>query len=258
MSNYNAETWKQFSGSWGIEPIYELEKECWAPWLAASQKSLSGRAEVFPSGQLCLSAGKIVLASLSLNRVDWDGDPANLPCWDDVAGDPTDYSQTYVSDGNTLCLMSMNVSPEARGLRLPSVLIESVKDYASEAGVLNVIGSFRPSGYGSTVLEASQSHLSVPTFDEYVKTVNAKGESIDPWLRSLFKNGMRELSIDHQAMSVPITKEEFGEFHQPNWRMIELEGQQIWCCGETGFFFALPDGNYIYKEKNVWGRISNE
>jgi hypothetical protein len=36
----------------GIEPIYELEKECWAPWLAAALESLKGRAEVFENGQI--------------------------------------------------------------------------------------------------------------------------------------------------------------------------------------------------------------
>ncbi len=255
MKNQTIETWQAHSSKWGTEPIDQLEKECWAPWLAASSASLEGRAEVFPQGQLCVAAGKTVLASLSLNRIVWKGDPTALPSWDEVAGEPTDYSQTYKPAGNTLCLMSMNVRPNARGLRLPGLLIDTVKHYASEAGIDNIIGSFRPSGYGTKVLQAVESHLKLPAFEEYVKATDAGGQPIDPWLRSLFKNGMHELAIDQQAMTVSITQEEFDEYQQPSWKMVEIESQKIWCCGETGFFFSQPDGSYIYKEKNVWGKI---
>lgn len=50
-----------------------------------------------------------------MNRIDWDGQRDTLPCWDKIAGDPTDYSQTYKPEGNTLVAMSMNVDPLHQG-----------------------------------------------------------------------------------------------------------------------------------------------
>ncbi len=76
--------------------IYEhLERFNWAPWLAASADTLSGRAKIFPQGQLVLkNEVGIPLASLSTNQIAWNGDPITLPNWDNIAGDPTTYENT--------------------------------------------------------------------------------------------------------------------------------------------------------------------
>ncbi len=76
--------------------LTQLEQPNWAPWLAAGVESLAGRAIVNPEGQFLLAAedGGLI-ASLSTNKINWGGNPEILPTWDEVAGDPTTYEQTY-------------------------------------------------------------------------------------------------------------------------------------------------------------------
>lgn len=252
MSELIQKTWSSYAGD-DIAPVAQLEDMCWAPWLAASPNSLAGRAEVFPNGQLCITSEQGLLATLSVNQIMWDGDPNSLPSWDDVAGDPTTYEGTFVSDGNTLCLMSMNVHPLGRGQQLPKLLISSLLQYAEAKGVQHVIGSFRPSAYSQAVLEAVNAGAEPPIFSEYCCTTDQNGNLVDPWLRALSRNGMQPLAIDPAAMRIPVTAEEFTLLRQPHWQQITINGAAAWWCGETGFFYPQPDGSYLYQESNVWG-----
>lgn len=254
-SELSINTWKEYKTENGIESIYDLEKECWAPWLAAALESLNGRAEVFENGQLCVYSEHGLLASLSVNEIEWDGNPSTLPTWDDVAGDPTTYEHTYAPHGNTLCLMSMNVSPLGRGKQLPALLIKTLLDYAQGAGIEHVIGSFRPSAYSQASLMAIEQGNQPPEFAEYCETTDQSGNPVDPWLRSLTKNGMKPLAVDHKAMYIPLSAEEFEELKQPDWKEFDFHGQTAWWCEETGFFYPQPDGSYVYCESNLWGRL---
>lgn len=249
------DTWKGFVRENGIEPIASLEQACWSPWLAASLESLVGRAEVFPNGQLCIYSKLGLLATLSVNEIQWDGQSENLPTWDEVAGEPTTYEHTYVPDGNTLCLMSMNVSPLGRGQQLPKLLIKTLIDFAKDSGVEHVIGSFRPSAYSQAVLAAIEKGHEPLTFEAYCQTTNGVGEPVDPWLRSLSKNGMKSLTVDHNAMHIPVAQDEFDALKHPDWHQIIIDGEQAWWCGETGFFYPQTDGSYVYSESNLWGTL---
>jgi GNAT superfamily N-acetyltransferase len=255
MSELSINTWEGYANESGIEPIAELEKECWSPWLAASLGSLKGRAEVFPNGQLCIYSELGLLGTLSVNEIQWDGQPSSLPTWDQVAGEPTTYEHTYVPNGNTLCLMSMNVSPLGRGQQLPKLLIATLLDFAKNKGIEHVIGSFRPSAYSQAVLTAVKQGQEPPVFETYCQTVNEHGEPVDPWLRSLSKNGMKPLAVDHHAMQIPISQEEFASVQKPDWQQITIAGQPVWWCAETGFFCPQADGSYVYSESNIWGAL---
>jgi hypothetical protein len=247
--------------SWSKEDISnlytKLELPNWAPWLAASIDTLSGRAEIFPEGQLVTKtpSGELV-ASLSMNQIYWNGNIDTLPSWDDVAGDPTDYSKTYVKKGNTLVLMSMNVAPDFQGQRLPGNLVEQAKLLVKKVGANFLIGSFRPSGFGT----AKKGMGYDPDFDfEFYCNLRQKesGKPVDPWLRSLSWMGMQLLKIDHQAMTVPVSLADFEYFkttYQPEmWKEIELG---IWECGEVGRWQVYANrGMAIYQESNVWGYI---
>ena len=152
-----------------ILTIAELEKTCWSSWLAALLESLAGRAEVFPDGQLCIQSELGLLATLSVNKVNWDGQPENLPSWNAVAGEPTTYENTFAKSGNTLCLMSMNVSELRRGQQLPKILIKSLLDYAASNEITHVIGSFRPSAYSQAVLKSLEQGMQPVAFENIVK-----------------------------------------------------------------------------------------
>jgi len=246
--------WKPEDGS---EIYNQVEKLNWAPWLSASPQTLSARAMVFPEGHLIIKdiEGKKILATLSTNRINWDGDITHLPSWDRVAGEPTDYSSTYDPDGNTLVLMSMNVHPEYQGAGLARQLIGLIKEQAKELGITNLIGSFRPNEFGKFKSEGSNWQID---FEKYCKTNQKDGWPIDGWLRSLKKNGMEPLIVDREAMTVPTSLDEFEQYKASynlgKWKEVT---PGIWECGEVGQWKIIDD-QATYQECNLWGKFPFE
>jgi len=236
--------------------IYKfLEQPNWAPWLEASQETISGRAKTFPQGQLVILETNtgLPIASLSTNLINWDGNPNNLPNWDLVAGEPTDYSQTYCPKGDTLVLMSMNVSQEYQGTGLARELIGQITQVARGLGCQHLIGSFRPSEFGKY---KNQIDWQI-SFEDYCQQVREDGLPIDGWLRSLARNGMRSLAIDHQAMTVAVTLDEL-QFYKNNYKpeFWQEISPGIWECGEVGQWQVLESqGKAVYKESNLWGEL---
>lgn len=261
-SQFTIESWTpEIAGE-----IYEkLEHPNWAPWLEASQETIAGRAAVFPEGQLLLKENGVPVASLSMNKIHWDGNSDHLPSWDQVAGkDKTDYSETYQPDGNTLVLMSMNVADDAKGKQLPAKLIAYVKQLALDMGVEHVIGSFRPSGYG----KAKKDHdYSLPFWDYCQMKVPGTDKPLDPWLRSLWWVGMQMIKPDKSAMEVTVNADDFynyqNNYHPDVWEKVYTthtrNGRNIvdfWECDEVGYWVIWnQDKKALYKESNVWGEI---
>jgi GNAT superfamily N-acetyltransferase len=251
---------QQFTvGSWKQEDIaiihQKLEVPNWAPWLAASKISMVGRCLVFPEGQLVVKDVQgVPLASLSMNKINWDGDSESLPSWDDVAGDPTTYERTYISNGNTLALMSMNVNPEYQGAGYARMLIEKAKLLAQELGVENLIGSFRPNEYGNHKAIYGTKALG---FEKYASFKRDDGLPIDAWLRNLTRNGMMPLKVDHHAMTVTVTLDELAVYAKTYkldmWKEVS---PNVWECGEVGsWHIDTVRGVATYLESNLWGII---
>lgn len=239
------------------DEIYEkLEHPNWAPWLEASQTTIAGRANVFKQGQLLIVDNGTMAASLSMNRINWDGNPDTLPSWDQVAGQKTtDYSETYKFNGNTLVLMSMNVAPSHYGQQLPAKLIENVKAFAQKNEIDHLIGSFRPSGYGKAKKEFS---YQLPFWDYCQMKIPGTDKPVDPWLRSLWWSGMEMIKEDDNAMLVKVTHSELMEYmqnyHPESWVQINQDaGVQHWECGEVGSWMVGMSS--WYRESNVWGKI---
>lgn len=234
---------------------WALEEPNWAPWLAASPATIAGRAKVFPAGQLVMKdAMGGYIGSLSLNQIHWDGNVHHLPSWDDVAGDPTDYSTTYMPDGNTLVLLSMNVAPAWKGKQIPSKLIDEVVKLAGALGVEHLIGSFRPSGYG----EAKKGLGYNFDFEEYcMMKRNGSTKPVDPWLGSLWHKGMQMLAVDRKAMTVtvPIAELEGYKTGYKSKQWVEIK-PGVWECGEVGTWTVDTDtGLATYQESNMWGSL---
>ena len=185
---------------------------------------------------------------------------------DEVAGDPTDYSQTRNAKGNALVLMSMNVMPEKRGQHLPKQLITYVRLLAQSLHVQYIIGSFRPSEFGAE----KQLRGCELSFEDYVReTVNrvdTEGSLGEPgmivqlpkdgWLRSLSWLGMKPLKVDTVAMTVMVPMHQFDEYrktYQPEkwWQKSPTE----WECGEVGSWQISAEGA-TYREKNLWGMLT--
>lgn len=107
MPHYTSEHWSPEDA----EAIAVLEAACWAPWLRTPQSCFETLARNFPDIQLLARAGKRILATLTANRIHWDGNPDSLQhmSWGQIAGgtvEDGDYCATYDESGNTfvLCL----------------------------------------------------------------------------------------------------------------------------------------------------------
>lgn len=260
MTENKDNTAQQFTiGSWKQEDtisVYQnLEVPNWAAWLAASTETLAGRAEVFPKGQLIIkSSDGEPLASLSMNLISWNGQNEDLPSWDEVAGEPTTYVNTYDPKGNALVLMSMNVSPEHQGSGYARMLVEKAKSLAQELGVDYLIGSFRPNEYGRYKLANLGKTIS---FEEYCNMQREDGWPVDSWLRNLKRNGMQPLKVDHRAMVVKVSVDEFSSYQQLYKPELWVEVlPNVWECGEVGSWKVdEKTGIVTYEESNLWGII---
>lgn len=227
--------------------IYEiLEHPNWAEWLEASINSIEWRAKVFPAWQFLLSIWDIPIASLSTNQINWDWNPDTLPCWDEIAGDPTTYEHTYNPMWNTLVLMSMNVDKNYQWLRLTDLLVWEVQKLAKKLWINHIIWSFRPSWFGKYKLNNW-----VISFEDYVSIKNDDWFSIDPWIRSLQKKWMKPMKVDDKAMTVELSIEEFQKFKKENWVQVK---PGFWECGEV-WQFEIVWNKAIYKEKNLWWKL---
>jgi len=245
---------EQWTPKSALDIFQNMERYNWAPWLAASPDSLAGRAQTFPEGQMLLRGpNNELLASISTNQITWDGCKTHLPSWDEVAGDPTTYENTYQKDGNALVLMSVNVNPQYKKNGLATTLVKEVQALAKEIGVTYLIGSFRPSEFGTYKNECGNT-----PFAEYInlKTIKSDGEvPYDAWIRSLTRNGMHPIKIDEHAMYVTIGLAEFvglKALHKPElWKQMD---EDIWECCEVGqWHIDKKVGIATYIESNLWG-----
>jgi GNAT superfamily N-acetyltransferase len=252
-TNYVVTGW-QSEDCW---PIYQrLERTNWAPWLAYSPDHLERLWRVFPDGHLVVrDVDGRVLAYLSANRIEWDGDAATLPTWDEVAGGSVllpDYDVRYARTGNTMVLLSLSVSQELQGTGLPGRLIREAQVVARRLGLEHLIGSFRPTQYGRYKLRFSD-----PGFEAYCAMRRADGQPLDAWLRVLARRGMQSLRVARRAMKVRVSRQAFEEYrqvHNPGDWMEILPGR--WECGEAGAW-RVPSGSdtAMYVEDNLWGAL---
>jgi len=250
-----------------IPEMYQsLEEPNWAPWLAAGYESMLGRSQVFPEGQLVILKGETPIASLSMNQVSWDGNTDNLPTWDDVAGDPTTYEQTYDPQGNTLVLMSMNVDPNEQGKQLPAKLVQQAQLLAASLNIDHLIGSFRPSQFGQAKAQFG-ADLSFWDYATQMKVSKQDPEGVfgspgeeanlpmDKWLRSLTWLGMNPIKEDITAMVVPVSIIDFEQYkktyYPESWWQ---SSENTWECSEVGTWFIEGD-LATYKESNLWGEL---
>jgi len=259
-------TWEHISPT----VIYdELEHPNWAPWLEASVESIVGRASFFPEGQLLIvDEQDQPVASLSTNRIDWDGNLDTLPTWDDIAGTPSDFSQTYRPKGDTLVLMSMNVHSSQKGKQLPTKLVHQAQLMAHNLGIRHLIGSFRPNEYGQYKQKSGQNidfweyatQLKTPKVDSagvFGQKNQVVQVPIDGWLRSLTWLGMKPIKEDKTAMTVCVSIEEFLQYketyHPKSWWQ---DATGVWHCSEVGSWsIDEAAGLATYQESNLYGRL---
>lgn len=243
--------WKQED----THDIYLLEKKCWAPWLQKSEKDFMTIATRFSELQRLIKndKGKIV-ASMTVNRINWSGDPKNIPTWDEIAGGGIgtgNFINTYIPNGNTLCLMSMNVQPNEQGKGLAQKLLEELRFIAKKNKVKYIISSIRPVSYGNYKLKQIEKTEPVINFSKYCRLKNEKKEPYDPWIRSANRKGIKILHISKNAIVVKVDIKTFKHFMNTyNPLLWKRLANKKWECGETGNWTVYQD-SAIYSEDNL-------
>lgn len=238
-----------------VHDIYLLEKKCWAPWLQKSKKDFLTIATNFSNLQRSIkNKNGTLLAFMTTNRINWDGNSNTMPTWDKIAGGAigsSDFTKTYISTGNTLCLMSMNVNPIEQGKGHAQKLIQELKRTAKELNIQHIICSLRPVGYGHYKLAQIQKNEPLLSFIDYCSLKNEKNEPYDPWLRSASHQGIKLLCTAKDAIVVKVDKKTFENFiknYKPHiWSQVS---NNTWECGETGSWFVDNDCA-IYREDNL-------
>jgi hypothetical protein len=249
--SYTIESWNPKDA----HALYSLEKICWAPWLRKPEKDFLTIASNYPELQrLIRNKNGEIVASMSVNRITWDGKAETLPSWDAIAGgtiETSDFTTTYTPTGNTLCLMSMNVSPDLQGIGLAQKLIEELKSMAITLKVKHITSSLRPTGYGKYKLEKLLANKPLLNFIDYCGLKNQNNEPYDRWLRSAFHQGMKQLCISKNSIVVAVDKATFeGYIKTYKPQMWKQASETKWECGETGSWF-VSKRNAIYKEHNL-------
>lgn len=230
-----------------VEKIYnELEKPNRAPRLASNIETMQKRSTVFPEGHIVGKIWEELIASLSTNRIDRDGKIWSLWSWDDVAGDPSDYSQTYKLSWNTLVMMSMNVSKNHIWKWVAKQMIDSIKEIWSILEVENIIWSFRPNEFWKHKLISP-----TLTFEEYIHLKRKDWRPVDKWLRSLQKNWMKYLKIDNTAMQIEVSQGQLSEYQKKyNPKLWLKHWDHELLCGETWSRNTLSE-QPMYTESNL-------
>jgi len=248
---YSIEKWRPHDA----HELYLLEKKCWAPWLQKQEKDFLNIATNYPDLQrLIRNKQGVVVAAMSVNRINWDGASETLPTWDKIAGgaiETSNFSSTYAPHGNTLCLMSMNVSQNLQGIGLAQKLIEELKKTAIKLKVKHIISSLRPTDYGTYKLEQLRKKEPLISFEEYCSLQTDKDKPYDHWLRSAFHQGMKQIGISKDSIVVTVDKKTFQLFmkkYRPDqWiRFSDIK----WECGETGSWY-VDKNSATYREDNL-------
>lgn len=229
--------------------IYEsVETASWAPWLSASSEVIKNRIINFPDGQLLAEEGGKIAGYLTLNKITLDFS-GQWPDWFGVVGS-SEYYENFDPTGNSLFLVSMGVAPEFRGSGVTSKLIGRAKELAS-VNNLRLASCFRPSGYGLYKFESKE----IIPMSEYVKLKDGLGQFLDPWLRSLSKNGAKFVGVRDGYYKKSISALEL-EFYKSTYKTDYWWNKGgILECGEAGNFVKNDKGGYAYIESNVCGLI---
>jgi GNAT superfamily N-acetyltransferase len=273
-------------GNWEpdvVDQIFALEWLTWPPWLQKPFDRINNiandpvRKKTHFIAQDSLNSDEVV-ASMSVTRTKWNGDPLKVKQWDKYAGGDvtkSDYPE-YDTNGNTFVIMSSGVDPEHRGQHIIRQLFDELKSLSRQQGIKNIIGPFRPSGYGRYKREQFDNGKEVLGFEAYCERVIKESEKApelrdhefeDPWLQAALHMGMeplradRRLCVEEESMKVTVDEETFKEYqkyykHDLWWERTDpVSGKILLECDEAGSWTKTDDGKYTYTEPNLLGKV---
>ena len=191
--------------------------------------------------QLLLLNEQQVLVAVGFSvPIQWDGTVAGLPPgWDDAIV----AAERLHRDGgkpDTLCVLSITVTPNLTGHGLAERLITAFKEQATNDGAHAVIIPVRPSQ------KARYPLISMP---EYLSWNRSDGQSFDPWMRVHLRLGATVLAVAPESMVVT------GSITQwESWLGAPLpgSGQFVIDGGLVPLLVDRTNDQGRYVEPNVW------
>jgi hypothetical protein len=272
--------------------LKELYRESFTPWHDSlpPRRILNCLAKVFPEGFLqavCTETATVSGYAFAL-PIYWSGDPTAIETFDFYV---TDRFRVHPFQGiafavaviaasvcyemlpalafklirsallrnaNSLMLVAMIVKPEARGSKVPSLFFAHLKTHLkAQLGCQTIVAPFRPSGFGLFKAQRRLT-LSQEIFDQYCAMRDGTGRLVDPWLRSVEKNGFvffrTEMRSIRFARSVAQFKAFKRSFKPQDWYQ-SAEG--TFECGEVLTWYVNPNLDLVYSlEPNCWGKAT--
>jgi GNAT superfamily N-acetyltransferase len=159
-----------------------------------------------------------------------------------------------MSGANVVYLIAISVDPAYRKHKLPTLLLGAAKDAARKLGYDHVVAPFRPNAYGAYKAERRLTH-SDALFQEYCAQTNADGLPLDPWLRTVVRQGARLLRPMARSLAIKGSLAKFDRLRK-NFRPRDWYSPvaDVWECGETCTWYVDRARRLaISAEANYWG-----
>lgn len=135
-----------------------------------------------------------VIGLINSVALPWKGSLQELPDrgWDEIFTLAMD-SDLEELPCDLISALSVIVSKEYRGYKIPQLLISHLKKYAKSQNYLGIVVPVRP----------TMKHIyPIQYFRDYITWKNERGEPFDPWIRTHWRLGAKFIKIAPESMRI--------------------------------------------------------
>ena len=130
----------------------------------------------------------------------WDGTPEGLPQGWDAALRQGLQDHEHQRTPTALCALAVTIAPQFQGQGLSSTGLRVMRSLALAHGLGALIAPVRPS---------HKSRYPLTSFERYVSWCQSDGAPFDPWLRTHWRLGGKQLRLAPQSMTISATVAEW-------------------------------------------------
>lgn len=167
--------------------LIRIQQECFPPPFPSelwwNEEQLQSHITHFPEGTLCIEVNGQIVGSMTSLLVDYDPNDADHS-WADITDNG--YIRTHNSNGNTLYVVDLCVSPTYRGLGLGKWLMLSMYEIVIEKKCVRLLGGCRMPNYHHLAAQVSP--------EEYLEAV-VRGDIHDPVISFLLHCGRMPIKV---------------------------------------------------------------
>ena len=233
-----------------LAEITHLHAESWPEIFAADTatgKYWSELMRLQPKEQLILlNEQQHVAGAIHSTRIHWDGSLEPLAGgWSSAIQQGVEHYHSQ--NTNTLVALAALVSPEERGQKLSTVLLDKIKEHAIAEGMTRCIIPLRVTG---------KSRYPEMSFEEYALAKTPEGKSLDPWLSIHLAAGARIICIACQSQRVVASTRQWE-----TWLGIPLSSEGVYTHPSLHTHLTVhSEGEGVYEEPCIWVEhpLSNE